>query len=449
MFVKIFFMKFISQVLVVLIFSSQLHAQVVVTAAGTAGVGGYSGDGGPATNARMAIPFALAFDRSGNFYFSDDANARVRKVTSSGTISLFAGTGSPGYGGDGGLAIHARIGFISGIATDTGGNVYLADGSNSCVRRISPDGIITTIAGTGTAGYNGDGILATAAQLNSPQSVAVDDTGNVYICDRNNYRIRKVRITGTIETIVGTGLSGFSADGALADTASIGESYCINVDHYGNVLFKDGNRIRKINYPTRIIGTIAGNGFSGYSGDGGAANLASIATVQFTTDSVGNFFLSEQAENRLRKVSAGGQISTISGTGSVGIDGEGVSITTAKIPSPTGIAFSTSGELFFADATARIRKITQSWDGLSDVVKSLVDIDVFPNPTTSSIYFKVQSYEEYARVSIADITGVVVRSFSIKCNTLHNIDAYFLSGIYFLSVNVGGRIFVKEIIVNR
>lgn len=425
-----------------------MYGQVIVTVAGTGGVGGYSGDGGPATNAKMAIPFALAFDNKGSFYFSDDANARVRKVTNSGVISLFCGTGSPGNSGDGGLAIHARIGFVTGIASDSSGNVYLADGGNSCVRRVTPDGIITTIAGTGVAGYNGDGIPATDAQLSNPQSIAVDDTGNLYICDRNNYRIRKVLRSGTIQTIIGTGSNGFSADGALADTSAIAESYCVIVDHSGNILFKDGNRIRKINCANRIIETIAGNGVNGYSGDGGAANFASIATVQFTSDSAGNLFLSEQGENRLRKVNNSGQISTFAGTGAVGIDGDGVPIATAKISAPTGIAFSAVGELFFADASARIRKITLAWDGVNEVGGAHDRLELYPNPAHGVVNVRMNTPAKEANLTILDASGVVVKSMTVPCNVAAAVDVGgLLPGMYLLKVAVGGEVFCRELMV--
>ena len=230
--------KFLAAVFLFVSCHVAVTAQVIVTVAGT-GINGYSGDGGPATNAKMSGPSAIVFDRDGNFYFTEESNSTIRKVSPSGIISRFAGNGTSGYSGDGGLAIDAEIDGGGGLAVDKWNNIYLADGSNHCIRKITTDGVIHTIAGTGIAGYNGDGIPALSAKLNQPQGVGVDDTGNVYICDRMNFRLRKVDTFGNISTIAGTGVMGFTADGARADTAAIDESWYVLVDTTGNIYFMD------------------------------------------------------------------------------------------------------------------------------------------------------------------------------------------------------------------
>ncbi len=234
------------------------QAQIIVTVAG-GGPEGHTGDGGPATSAFLDSPYGIILDNNGDLLIA--ANNTVRKVSPpyNGIITTIAGNGISGYSGDGGLAIHAELFGTYDVAVDKTDNIYLADVVNNRIRKITTDGIIRTIAGTGTAGYNGDGIPATAAQLNAPYSVTVDDTGNVYIGDAYNFRIRKIDTFGIIQTLIGTGTSGFSPDGSTGDTSLLNAPICIRYhkDHF--LYFTDNNRIRRL-APTRIISTVAGNG---------------------------------------------------------------------------------------------------------------------------------------------------------------------------------------------
>ncbi len=197
----IFFLPFYSQ------------AQIIITVAG-GGSAGHSAYSGPATNAHLDTPHGIILDNDGNLLIAD--NSTVRKVSPpyNGIITTIAGVGINGFSGDGGLATNAQLSGAYDVAVDSVGNIYIADVVNNRIRKITTDGIIRTIAGTGTAGYNGDGIPATAAHLNAPYSVTVDDTGNVYIGDAYNFRIRRIDTFGIIHTLIGTGTSGFSPDGS-------------------------------------------------------------------------------------------------------------------------------------------------------------------------------------------------------------------------------------------
>jgi trimeric autotransporter adhesin len=322
------------------------------------GTFGYGGDGGPAISAAVYYPSGgLAMDSSGSIYIADIGNWRIRKVTPDGIIVTVAGNGNPGYSGDGGLAISAEISWPNGVAVDSSGNLYIADSDNHHIRKVTPDGIISTVAGNGTAGYSGDGGPAASAALNSPGSVAVDSSGNLYIADYLNNRIRKVTPDGIISTVAGNGIEGFSGDGGSAITAAIYNPWGVAVDSSGNLYIADaGNsRVRKVT-PDGIISTIAGNGSPGYSGDGGSATSAEMYyPSSVALDSSGNLYIVDDV-GFVRKVTPDGIISTVFGAW---YSGDGGSATSAEISGPFNVAVDSSGNLYFTDANNnRIRKVT-------------------------------------------------------------------------------------------
>jgi sugar lactone lactonase YvrE len=348
-----------------LFFLANSKAQIITSIAGT-GTGGFSGDGGLATNAQMNSPEGVCVDASGNVYFSDGKNNRIRKINrSTGIITTIAGSGTRGYSGDGGLAINAQLDGPAGISIDNSGNIYFSETYNHCIRKITiSTGIINTIGGTGTAGYSGDGGLAINAKLNDPTGLFMDVSGDLYISDTDNERIRKISAsTGIISTIAGNGSYGFSGDGGLAINCQLWRPNGFFKDILGNMYIADqgNNRIRKINASTNIITTIAGNGDFYYSGDGGSATSAGIFYPQgICVDGSGNlFFVSDSS--RIRKVTIStGIITTIAGTsGNGGYSGDGGLAVNAVLNWPEGIFIDITGNIYIADTyNNRIRKIT-------------------------------------------------------------------------------------------
>lgn len=310
------------------------------------GTTGFGGDGGPATSAQLRFPVGIALDAAGDIFIADWGNNRVRAVTN-GTITTVAGNGSAGYGGDGGPAVSARLSAPEDVAVDSSGNLYIADTMNNRVRKVSK-GVITTVAGTGIEGFSGDGGPATSAQL-SAYAVAVDPTGALYITDTTNQRVRRVA-NGVITTIAGNGMSGFSGDGGPATAAELNNPFGLAADPAGNVYVADvgNNRVREI--ANGVITTIAGKGAQGLAGDDGPAVAAELSSPESVAlDSRGNVYVADVYNDRIRKIS-GGTIVTVAGGGTfVGVNG---APTAAQLGSPSGMAIDSLGNVYFADAGA-------------------------------------------------------------------------------------------------
>jgi hypothetical protein len=278
-------------------------------------------------------------------------------------ISTVAGNGTQGFFGDGGQATAGEINWVYGIAIDGTGNMYLADQANCRVRKVNTNGVITTFAGTGAFGFSGDGGQATAAQMGDVGGVSVDPAGTVvYIGDLNNARVRMVTVaTGIIKTVAGNGMGGFSGDGGQATAAEVSSNYGVWIDQTGtNFYIGDyGNqRVRKVVVATGIIKTVAGNGTGGFSGDGGQATAAELSGPdQICTDPAGNLFISDYGNNRVRKVNTSGVIITLAGTGVAGYNGDNIQATAAQISGVESVALDASGNVYLADLTERIRKV--------------------------------------------------------------------------------------------
>ncbi len=280
---------------------------IISTFAGN-NTGGYNGDGIPATAAALNAPYGVAVDKERQLvYITDVQNYRVRKVNAAGIISTIAGNGTEGESGDGGPATAAQFGLMKMLAVDPSHNIYVIDDifgptSGYRIRKIDTNGIITTFAGNGTTGFSGDGGLATAAQLNYPLGITFDNSGNAFISDRNNNRIRKVNTAGIITTIAGNGSPGFSGDGGAATSAEINGPWGICIDNSGNIFFSDhfNYRIREID-TNGIITTIAGNGAMVDSGDGGPATAAAFyLPADVERNAAGNIFVSSNQNNIVR-----------------------------------------------------------------------------------------------------------------------------------------------------
>ncbi len=391
---------------------------VMTTIAGT-GIAGYNGDGGPATTANISFPTEVAIDSKGNILFSDSGNNRIRKISTAGIITTIAGTGVPGFGGDGGLATSAKLNRPAGLNLDSAGDLYFADRFNHRVRMIDTAGVIQTVAGNGTAGFSGDGGLATSSKLYFPTEVLPDNTGDLYISDSNNLRVRKVNSSGIISTFAGNGGAGCKGDGGPATSAGLGipsglliyhgslvsgvptlligvtcqaeikgvdlatnvihtfvgsamgfdgngnaalsskfmPPFSLMVDHLGDLLIGDGgnDEVRKVGAGTTIVTGFAG----GYLGNGGAGTAASLdAPENIAFDASGNLYIAEAGGNRIRKLSTTGVITRFAGTGTSGYSGDGGNATSAQLWFPHGVAADSTGDVYIADTGNKVvRKV--------------------------------------------------------------------------------------------
>ncbi|MFC3803718.1 cadherin-like beta sandwich domain-containing protein [Cohnella sp. GCM10012308] len=328
----------------------------IITVAGT-GTGGFSGDGGLATLAKLSEPSALALDHQGNLYFVDDFK-RVRKVDkTTRRISTVAGTGTSGYSGDGDLATAAQLKLPDAIVFDSHDNMYIGD-NYGVVRKVDTSGYISTVAGNMSGMDQGDGFPATSARLRSVLALAVDSHDNLYIADQADNKIRKVDAsTGIISTAAGDGTQGYSGDGDLATDAQIARPEGIAVDSDDNLYISDSlnNRIRKVN-ASGYISTVAGGGIEG---DGALATLAYLSyPTQLSVDADGNLYITDADESRIRQVDTSGFITTVAGTGAAGYSGDGGDATSAKLNQPYGTAVDGNGYLYIADGgNHRIRRV--------------------------------------------------------------------------------------------
>ena len=337
------------------------------TLAGT-GVVGSSGDTGAATSAELNAPAAAAFDRQGNLFFVDTTNNEVREVTASGTITGIAGTGTAGSSGDGGPATAATLNAPQGIVVDLAGNLYIADTGNNKIRYIDQlTGIISTFAGTGTAGYSGDFGGALSATFNGPTGLFLTPAGALYVADTGNNVIRTMGVhSPLVSTFVGNGTAGFSGDGGSGPAAELTGPKGVAVDASGNLYIADtgNNRIRELS-AQGVMSTLAGQQGGGYTGDGTAASTELNAPAGIAVDSAGTLYIADTLNNRIR-VLAGGQIATVVGTGTAAATGDGDTSTLATIGGPLGVALDKLGNVVVVDTgNNKLREVTVGTDSLA------------------------------------------------------------------------------------
>lgn len=388
--------------------AAALSSPVITTVAGGGSPATGNGDSGPATSARLTNPVDVAVDASGNLYVADIAvyvgqdGFKVRKVDTSGTITTVAGNGTNTYNGDGIAATSAGI-SVKGIAVDGVGNLYIADAHNQRIRKVSPNGIISTVAGTGTSGFSGDGGQAKLARLNFPSDVATDAAGNLYILDTFNLRVRRVGSDGVIHTVAGNGQYGFTGDGGPAVQASFANPQGIALDAAGNLLIADrgNNRVRRVT-AAGMISTFAGGG--PFRSDPVAANSKLFNPTGVATDARGNVYISE-TNNLVRIVSPDGIVKVAAGQfndttfgnegAQWGFAGDGGPADQALLYEPLNLAIDSQQNIYIADSrNGRVRKVSQ-----------------VPTPPTPAGVAAFQPYQanlvgSFTRhVAVADVTG--------------------------------------------
>lgn len=399
----------------------QAQSPIITTIAGT-GDYGFSGDGGPATNCKLGSPEGLATAPNGDLYIADKNNNQIRKVSATtGIINFFSG-GPDDY----------RI--PSGLATDATGNLYMVAKGNNRVFLIEPSGLATPFAGTGSGGYSGFGSPATSATFDRPTDVAVDAAGNVYVTDRLNQVVRKINESGIITTFAGNAVAGYNGDGVAATDAQLNYPSGVAVDATGNVYIADlyNNRIRMVS-PDGKITTVAGNGAAGYSGDGGPAIYAQLynPTDVFVTQS-GELLIADMNNHRIRKV-AHGIITTVAGNGLAGYSGDGGLPTMAQLYFPTAITVHTDGTLYIADAlNNRIRKVV----GATSIANTqqLANVTISPNPTSGPLKVTLP-YTSYTNITLSNSLGSIVLSHQTTQQQTDLDLSNLAPGIYFLNLH--------------
>ena len=434
--------------------SQQLRAQYISTYAGTGygaatGTGGYTGDNGYAVSAELNSSTGVTFDGAGNVYIADRGNNAVRKINTLGIITTIAGSSTAGYTGDNGPAIDATLNAPYSVAVDGSGNVFIADGGNNVIRKINTAGNIITYAGNGTAGYSGDGFAASTAQMSSPEGISLDNAGNLYIADAGNHAIREVSNSGVvIFTIAGTGTAGYSGDGGPANLAQFNGPSAVATDIYGNLYIADrnNNAIRKITNSTGNISTIAGNGAVGSGGDNGpaaAAQLHSPAGVSIY--GFGNIYISDQGNNVIRKIDTAGTITLFAGTYRNGYLGDGGLATHAEMSSPTGLAVDGLERVYIADYDNNvIRLVSNAVPAAVAVVTNMEAMNVYPNPTTGSVSITLPCSAS-ATITMMNVLGSVVAVKEVPTAT--QVTAMQLNnlpeGTYLLKASTAGKTYTQ------
>ncbi|MBE2289002.1 MAG: T9SS type A sorting domain-containing protein [Chitinophagaceae bacterium] len=429
-------------------FLSQAQVNIITTIAGK-DTYGFSGDGGPATNAKLKAPYRICLDKGDNIFIADALNHRIRRISKAdGYISTIVGTGSPGFNGDGGTATDAKLEVPQGIFIDDNGNLFICDAISERIRKVElSTGIITSIAGTGSIGNGGDGGAATNAEFYYPVGLFVNKTGEIFIADWGNKKIRVINPTsGVITTFAGTGTGGYSGDGGPAINATLDAPLDVYADTNGNILVSEqyNHRVRKVDAVTGIITTIAGNGTAGYSGDGGLAINAKLNEPDgLFVDKHNNVFITDYYNGSIRKIDGStGIITTVAGTGVTGFSGDGGPATNAKLFC-SDVFVDSYGNLIIADyENNRIRKVS-SGVAVTDIDKS-VEAKLFSNPTTG--VFSVQVPAGISLLTIYNIGGVAVLSQTITTGTAEVDLSGFPSGIYLVYVRSGDKLYVNKVV---
>ena len=435
------------------------YGQIITTIMGDGSIGyAGQGNGGPATVARTRGASGITVDGSGNIYICESYSNTVRKIDNSGVVNAFAGTGVAGFSGDGAQATDAKINFPIGVVVDKKGNVYFDDALNFRIRKVDPSGIISTVAGIGSAPFSGDGGPATAAGFGGGGTeMCIDVIGNIYFAAGN--RIRKIDTYGIISTYAGNGLTGNTGDGGPATAATFGSRIGqISLDKSGNMYVATGGStasavIRKIN-ATHTISTIAGTGPAGFSGDAGPATAARLSGNVYGVypDNCGNVYIADYSNNRIRMVDGHGIISTVAGDGTGAYSGDGGPASAAKFHLP-GVLYLYKNSLYLSDdSNYCVRYIHM------DTCKSVLDVSsvngkklgvrIFPNPCSGMFTISgLSRTDEIAQIVMTNMLGIRVKEFTITTNKETELTTDLPSGVYMVSIITSEGRHVERVVV--
>ena len=445
-------MKVLISILFFICACNKLQAQInlIKTFVGN-DTAGYCCDGELATNAKLRSDDGICIDKWGNLYLADAGNNRIRKIAhSTGIITTIAGTGLFGYNGDSIQATDAELFAPDAVYTDIEGNVIIADGWNHRVRKITiSSGIITTIVGTGLTGNSGDGGVATDAKINGPAGLFIDDFGNIYLADLFNNNVRKISKNGIITTVAGNGSSGYSGDGGPATNATLNNITKAIVDNYGNIIIADcyNNVLRKVDANTGIISTISGNGTAGYSGDGGLAVNAKLNNPYgIYINEHNDIIFAEYGNGTIRKIDGTtGLITTVAGTGTPGFSGDGGPATNAQLI-PEDLCFDKNGIMYLADYGNNRIRIVYSDKLEVPKIQLSNEIKLYPNPAIEQLTIE---HEAGSNLKIYDLLGqemlsckIISDKESIKIQALAN--GNYIVRIVETNGTIQNRMLVKE-----
>lgn len=425
---------------------------IITTIAGN-GITQYIGDGWPATSYSLAQPTGLCMDKSGDIYETDYAESRIRRLDTHDTLYTYAGIGVPGYTGDGGPASTATFANPTGVAMDTAGNLYITEEYNHIVRKITrATGIVSTICGTGVAGYAGDGGSAMTAMLNQPAGLCLDKAGNIYIADKNNNRIRKIdALTGTITSFAGIGSAGYSGDGGPANTTKLAYPMSVCADTANNIYIADNanHRIRRVDAATGTITTVTGMGGQAYTGDEGQAIYARISEPNCVHMSKrGNLYISDYGNNVIRVITPDGIIHTVAGSGLFGYSGDGGPALSATFQRPTAICTDNQENLYIADGeNSAIRKVTPVYTGIT-ISPSLKTASIYPNPANTRLCIAGLSPTARTNVKIINALGVTIIEKTDFFGQPIELTA-IAPGLYILSIQSENEIRIEKLIIQR
>jgi hypothetical protein len=435
---------------------SVAQSGTIITVAGIDSFG-YNGDNRPAITAKLNAPESICQDKYGNIFVADAANHRIRKVNAiTGLITTVAGKDSSGYSGDNGPATNAKLFGPEGVAVDSNNNLYIGDALNYRIRKVNAiTGIITTIAGTGVAGAFGNGIPAINAQLNGPIHLHIDSFQNLYVIDYGNYLVRKIASsTGLITTVAGNGICSNSVDGLVATAAALNKPIRVFADDTGNIYLSEelGHKVRKVSAATGLLSTVAGTGLAGSTGDSGPATAAELALpTGIYVDKNGNIFIAEYDNGAIRRVDAStGIITTVAGTlGSPGFAGDNGPATSAQMTA-MDLTFDKDGNIYIADrGNQRIRKVcydttclkiptdTANHTGIINTITTTQHYQLTPNPSNGDILLtQGEADNDAVTIDVRDIVGksVYMSAARFRDRTYHLSLEHLSPGLYFMRI---------------